>query len=325
MGTYIPLTVFEDAGQATEAKSVLFVTWGGLLGNGSEMEQRFLSFSLPKETGNRLYAQKHWQSLCSSFDVLYSGRDPETGDPLVPLDNDEHWKCIPLFGKVDLEAAVNSWGLVSYNSPGELCQVCHANRSDKLYTDMSLDAPWRETMVTSNDEYMSRLTEPRHPITEQHWFTRFFVRKDQMHVFDCKGVTACVLGSVLRMMVVQVSALGDKQETRMLRVNTLLREYYAREKEASRLPNLKLKNLTIAAPTSSYSYLSGPDIKAANSRNAVPFVAELCETYLRPQESQLHKHALRLVKATSETQHAADGGDDTSVGGMGLNGSGRRS
>ena len=54
-----------------------------------------------------------------------------------------------------MEQLCLGWGLPSYNSVGEVCAMCLADRSEdpdgNNHTDMQEDAKWRNTCPLAND------------------------------------------------------------------------------------------------------------------------------------------------------------------------------
>ena len=90
-----------------------------------------------------------------------------------------------------------------------------------------------------------------------------------MHLLDCGGVAALVAGSVIHRLVLDCRALGMTQQARMHAINHRL-HLWQRNRGTSRMPPLKLSNLI----QDGWACLTGPAIKAANTRSILPFLVE---------------------------------------------------
>ena len=82
---------------------------------------------------------------------------------------------------------------------------------------------------------------------------------------DCKGVTALVLGGVIHYLL-RDARLGANQEERIVAINGLMKEWYNDHPGHHRMPRILLKKCV----ADGWANLSGPAIKAANTRAAVP-------------------------------------------------------
>ena len=65
-----------------------------------------------------------------------------------------------------------------------------------------------------------------------------------MHLWDCKGVWAIIIGSVLWLLVHQEGRLGASQAARLEAINARKDVRYSANGVQNRLPNLRLSNLT---------------------------------------------------------------------------------
>ena len=82
-------------------------------------------------------------------------------------------------------------------------------------------------------------------------------------------------GSLLTLLVRDIR-LGPNQQSRMDRINAKLRNFYTRNKDAYKLPKLKPPNLIKA---DGWAELSGPAIKAAQTKACAPWLRELADEY----------------------------------------------
>ena len=95
-----------------------------------------------------------------------------------------------------------------------------------------------------------------------------------MHVLDLKGVIAIAGGSLIWKIVTTVSSLGNTQEIRLNKINEQMKEFQ-KGSTSHRMPSLRLSNLRCDG----WAMLSGPVIKAANSRALLPFFNHLAQKY----------------------------------------------
>ena len=110
-----------------------------------------------------------------------------------------------------------------------------------------------------------------------------------MHVFDHHGVTSTICGSTVHLLVKNCAALGANQDARLEKINAEKQAYYDGRVVSSRMPNLKLSNLTVDG----WSELCGPVVKAANTRHFSPFLEHLFGKYM--DGSPYHKAVFKLV------------------------------
>ena len=127
----------------------------------------------------------------------------------------------------------------------------------------------------SLNEYRARIRRPLHPLADSKFLWRFFFFLDTMHIFDCKGVASTIEGSLVTALT-RDRRLGPNQQQRLDLVNTKLRNFYARHPGFHKLPPITMKSLV---GSSGWAELSGPAIKAASTRAAAPFFAELAAEY----------------------------------------------
>ena len=115
-----------------------------------------------------------------------------------------------------------------------------------------------------------------------------------MHNMDCNGVISIIAGSVIRPLLYRAD-IGNTIHARLETVNAHLSEHYSVFGVRCQAPPFKVANLT---DDTGYSCLAGPGIKAANTRELVPFLVEMADLY--NGSASLHDQALRkLLKALS--------------------------
>ena len=124
---------------------------------------------------------------------------------------------------------------------------------------------------------MSRLALPLHPLAKSHYFNKWFIRFDKMHVMDHRGVICIAAGSLIYKIVATVGALGPRQEDRLQKINEAMKEFQSVDNNNTphRMPPLRLSNLR----NSGWSELHGPVVKSANTRCLLPFCMDLANTY----------------------------------------------
>ena len=173
------------------------------------------------------------------------------------------WRAVLLFGKADLEAAGNSWGLPNWMLSDTICPWCRANRSNLPLTDHRASALWRPTeLMLTKVEFCGRMRQnPLHPLVEH--MSKFFVRVDTMRTIDCKGVASSVFGSILVILVRHERRLGTNQDRRIEWLNRDRFAYYSRCHVSSRFPDITKNNLFSGGDEQSWAELHGPTIKAS--------------------------------------------------------------
>ena len=194
------------------------------------------------------------------------------------------------------------------------CKHCRATncvqrgQNPHPYHDSTPTASWRSQLVTSNTEFMQRIVR-RHPLTDSKYFNRFTCRNDLMHCLDHKGVYGVIFASVLLFLIYNdgVPSLGATQPQRLDQINSQLDDYYEKYPGiSSRLDKLKMKNI-IPAGTADYAALSGPTVKAANTRQAMPFLKQLADRYLTNVDNLDHIFMHQLIRHTLEFNRLAWG------------------
>jgi len=128
------------------------------------------------------------------------------------------WKFVLLFAKADEQNRCDNWGLVHYNSAGEVCPDCLADRDEMPFSDLQSSAKWRATEIENNDPFLARMRHPLHPLTSCLFQHRYFFLLDVMHVMDCKGVAASIYGGLIWTLITS-PALGPNQAARLKVVN----------------------------------------------------------------------------------------------------------
>ena len=131
-----------------------------------------------------------------------------------------------------------------------------------------------------------------HPLVDSHYFNKYFIRLDVMHVMECTGVTSVCLGSALCQLITE-PRLGANQQERLERINELKSQYYVRKgRGVHRMPRILLRNLR----QDGWGCLQGPAVKAANTKCLVGFVLELAILYF-DSGTILHKSMLKVLQA----------------------------
>ena len=126
--------------------------------------------------------------------------------------------------------------------------------------------------------FIARTAVPRHPLTLSHYWCRHFVRVDAMHSKDLRGLTAICSGSLIMHLITHSGKLGDNRETRLAKLNERMRRFQIDNGTSHLMPMLRLQDLQ----TNQWHMLSGPLVKAANTRALVPFMKHCAHEYLSP-------------------------------------------
>jgi hypothetical protein len=257
----MPLVIHEDAAPFSKHRSVSVLSVSCLLAIGPEIDIKYVIAAGVKEDDYHCGPDDaSWREILESFDVLAKDAPPD-GPP----------GGINLFGKHDSEQLVNGWGGVHYNAAKCVCNYCFADRTERPWTDMLLTASWRKGTQLAKDVMQQRCRKPLHPLFQSNFFTRSFFRVDLMHAVDCKGLGAILVGSTLVRLVQSCHQLGTNQELRMDAINRRKRKYYQDYGVEYTMPDLKLANLHIGGDLANMACLSGPLVKAANTRGLYEF------------------------------------------------------
>ena len=192
------------------------------------------------------YENRAWHRFIDSMMLLGDKVHPPdsrlAGEPVAQDNDGIIWSAIVLFGKADGEQAVR-WGLKNHTDPDEVCGYCMGNRTTRPYTDLRETANWLPSEIGSTQPMLARLSQPHHPLVDAPFFTFWFFRMDIMHLLDCKGVWAILMGSALWMLVHDERRLGSNQELRMNKIDKMKLQFYKAHKVKNRMPNIKVNNL----------------------------------------------------------------------------------
>ena len=279
----IPWTCHSDAGPCSKTGSVNIVSVPPLLANGPELLTKYPCASYLK---NEEYDRNIWTKVLADFDKLGGG--VECGGVC--------WQHALLFSKADEQAKCADYGATHYNAESEICPDCRCNRDTLPFTDNRPHATWRASESMTFESCKARFRQPAHPLVMSRYFChRWFFVLDIMHLLDCKGVTAIVIGGCLYISL-REPALGHNLQARMDTINTLRKTHYENRGGVSRLPKLLLSNCT---SSDGWAVLSGKAIKAAMTRQSLPFWSELVHRYCI-SDAPKHRNLRSLVDSLSE-------------------------
>ena len=88
---------------------------------------------------------------------------------------------------------------------------------------------------------------------------------DVMHVMDCKGVAATIVGSILSLLITYPS-IGPNQASRFEKLNQFASDWHDANPRNSRLPPFTKPSIT----SDGWAFLHGPTVKAAMTRQTAP-------------------------------------------------------
>ena len=139
-------------------------------------------------------------------------------------------------------------------------------------------------------------------MTDSRYFNKYNSRKDLMHCLDHHGVFGVIIASIIWFLCCNdgVPTLGATQQERLDTVNGVLKSFYRKNPGvSSRLDTLKMKNI-FPSGTDKYAALGGATVKAANTRQAIPFLKDLADRYLTDGGNLDHVLIHELIKRTIE-------------------------
>ena len=195
----VPATLREHAAPYSKRNSAVAVTWSALTCDGSDFEVKMLHHTevRPKDAP-RDTSRFAWEEFFKEMDALAEGKRQD-GTPAAKDEDGTEWGVILLFGKGDMEQLVK-WGHRDYGGRGKICSACDGDTTDMPFTDLRSNAKWRPTVNVSNAVYMSRIARG-HPVADSHYFNKYFLRYDSMHIMDLNGVTSVAAGSTIMRIV----------------------------------------------------------------------------------------------------------------------------
>ena len=304
----IPIVIHEDAAPYGKKKSVMCFQWGPLITHGTDLESRFMAHCYIKNNCSADTATKGWSLFWEEVDCMAEGRD-HNGNYFAQDTDGTIWKFEFLFCQNDFDMDPEH-GLPNYKMGKLFCKYCRAtNCADKGFgsnpfphQDQKSTASWRRTLVTDNDEFMNRLVRP-HPLTQSKYFNKYTVRNDLMHALDHKGVYGVQIASTLVYLLDNdgVPSLGRTKGERLETINARLHDF-------NKGPNLNATSKLDALTESNlqphgakdYATLAGPTVKAANTRQSLPFLKYIADRYLTDESNIDHVLIHLLIRHTLE-------------------------
>ena len=280
--------------------------WGPLLTHGNDIESRYVHHNYSAKQGTQAAsARPGWGKFWQEVDLMAEGRDND-GEPFAKDEDGTEWKFVFTFSQSDFDMD-HEHGLPNYKMASSFCKHCKATNFKRAeidgcpYGDLGPHARWRSRLVTSNDEFKSRVVQ-QHPLTESKYFNKYTARNDLMHCADHHGVWGVIFGSVVCYLVQNDGApsLGATQGERLGQVNCLLNTFYRNNTGVTaRIDKLTMKNI-LPAGSADYATLGGPTIKAANTRQAMPFLQDLAREHLQDIGNLDQQLMRRLIHHTLE-------------------------
>ena len=167
---------------------------------------------------------------------------------------------------------------------------------DRPYTDLKKGAKWWPSEIGTTTAFRERLRRPHHPLVNAPFFTFWCFRLDIMHLWDCKGLWAIMMGSALWLLVHSENRLGPNMAKRLENINEKRQAWYTTHKTKNRMPQIRIHNLV---DSEGFANLHSPGIKAANTRSLVPFVADLVMQFC-DSGSVYHKAIQKMFKAATD-------------------------
>ena len=278
LSTSIPLSLHNDAGPFSKKQSVFVLSVGSMLGVGSELETRSLVATWVKGCFTDL-PELVYDRLGRSFVFLARG----WADAGVLLASEGVgglcWKGILATVLSDMEFLHDEVGLRGAGMTHP-CAWCPCNRTDMPFTALGTSALWRRHRF-SNDEFLAHIRDaPRHPLLNWPMVNRQTFRLDTLHIVDYHGVISCVAANTLWTIVCDSPLFPADCRTQLARFAALTQQkdaFFQNQNRACALSGSIDKNLLFPNGKSSKTYpaLSGPRVKAANSRALMPWIAAI--------------------------------------------------
>ena len=297
--TSIPFIVHEDAAPYGKKSSVNVLQWGPLLTHGSDIESRFVHHNyIAKKGAPAETARKAWNIFWKEVEHMAHGCDIY-GNRFARDEDGTVWKFIFTFSLSDFDMD-REHGLPNFNRGELFCKHCKATNFGKAvrdkypFADVGPNALWRDQLVTDNNAFKQRLNAA-HPLTDSKYFNKYTCRNDLMHCMDHHGVWSVIFASVLLYLILNdgVPTLGDTQQRRLDTINGLLtRFYHTNIGITARLDKLTMANIRPGGARD-WCALGGPTVKAANTRQAMPFLDTLAKSHLK--DSANYDHLLMHV------------------------------
>ena len=267
--TTLPLFLHNDAGPFTKKRSVFVLSFGSFLGIGSELEVLHVVATWVKKM-DMSKPERVYDYLLESFGKLAEGFSD--GEPLA-MEGERVWCGIWLSLFSDCEFLQQELGMKGASNT-EPCGFCPCNRTTIPFTELGASARWRQRRLT-NMQFLARLETPRHPMSTWPIFNYMSPRFDGLHVVDYKGVLASIHANVLWTLVLEPGALpGGSQGERMRSLTERKDAFFSGGDRHQRIMGDIDKNLLFKEGKSSKAYpsLSGPGVKAANTRALTPWI-----------------------------------------------------
>ena len=126
----------------------------------------------------------------------------------------------------------------------------------------------------SMDQYRDRMKRPLHRMTASRFFWHNFYYPDYMHLLDCRGISAIIYGSILDTLLHRPS-VGSNMAARLALLNHMKEQWYNQHPGFIRLPEFTRASLKMA---DGWCELHGPNVKAANTRQASGLIRHLAWT-----------------------------------------------
>ena len=292
----MPLALHGDAGTYTRVgESVIVVSWASVLQRADTWDTMFLIFAIPKsavcregghDTLHTLFAavaaDLNGLLIMENPVVDHNGNEWEEGTEAAQrakkgFHGDVRGVLWLLIG--DLDWFCNFLHLERHFNGNQPCWLDDCNVTDQPWTDFSLTAAWRGSIMTAEQ---GQVAISENPLFTLPGVSRFNLCIDTMHTV-CLGVAAVITGSALASLL-QERPRRQTQKDRLAEIWGDIRGLYRAMEVENRLNNLKI---TMFLHTGAYAELSA---RAAEVRGIVPVLAELCRRNSGVSRINLHRH-----------------------------------
>jgi hypothetical protein len=235
-----------------------------------------MSLNGPMASGVMPRIPLHTELFGESLGTLDQWRLELAGEPFGGI-GAEPWSGVNLFTQGDMEFFVRDIGLADYAAHNP-CSWCLGNTTNIPWNHFSTLAGWCLTCHT-NDEFMLRFRGCTHPVWGWPGVGRHTFRLDTLHINDHHGVSSKAIGSFFYEIVCDGELPGSANKELNMRILTQrIHIFQAANGTRNKCPKLFLKNLiNIEDESNSFPELHGPVIKAATTKDLIPFCSYLAD------------------------------------------------
>ena len=296
----VPLGMHGDGGAFSNQDSLYTISFNSLLGVGTTIRKRFVMTTVRKNEMLPGTLDAIQKILCWSFNVLLSGREPDTsylGVPSAraPTSLADDWCGCLCQVRGDWAFYAEILYVPKWNEAVSMCWLCRASNTlpALLWTDCRRGAGWRATMWT-HESYTQHLRDNLKPMPVILQCVIGFriecIMIDVMHAVDL-GIAAHIVASVLWYFVVVRACLGAG---RMVQKVALLAAHVKKWYSSTRCAYQMQGPLTLERLRATSSSWPKLRCKAAATRKLSAYALEIAMAFAN--DSDLEQSILEIVR-----------------------------